>query len=155
MNIKSYSLYNFHVFILIMNNSRKKNVEITKNTGSDEIYTLLDEVLWMKESALDEDVDNEINDSDTEFFVNDELDYKSGSVANASDILVSAANVPSPSSGSPSFNCSAHSKKSQPPGIGKALTNQVKKYNVTLQQIYYYIFLLIQGQLMSLRKLLI
>ena len=53
-----------------MKNSRKKNVEITKNTGSDEIYALLDEV----ESALDEDVDNEINDSDTEFFVNDELD---------------------------------------------------------------------------------
>ena len=151
MNIKSYSLYNFHAFILIMNNSRKKNVEITKNTGSDEIYAVLDEV----ESALDEDVDNEINDSDKEFFVNDELDYKSGSVANASDILVSAANVPSPSSGSPSFNCSAHSKKSQPPGIRKALTSQVKKYNVTLQQIYYYIFLLIQGQLMSLRKLLI
>ena len=46
-------------------------------------------------------------------------------------------------------------KKSQPPGIGKALTSQVKKYNVTLQQTYYYIFLLIQGQLMSLRKLLI
>ena len=151
MNIKSYSLYNFHAFILIMNNSRKKNVEITKNTGSDEIYAVLDEV----ESALDEDVDNEINDSDKEFFVNDELDYKSGSVANASDTLVSAANVPSPSSGSPSFNCSAHSKKSQPPGIRKALTSQVKKYNVTLQQIYYYIFLLIQGQLMSLRKLLI
>ena len=52
------------------NDSRKKNVEITKNTGSDEIYAVLDEV----ESALDEDVDNEINDSDTEFFVNDELD---------------------------------------------------------------------------------
>ena len=31
-------------------------------------------------------------------------------------------------------------KKSQPPGIGKALTSQVKKYNVTLQQTYYYIF---------------
>ena len=70
MNIKSYSLYNFHGFLQIVKNSRKKNVEITKNTGSDEIYALLDEV----ESALDEDVDNEINDSDTEFFVNDELD---------------------------------------------------------------------------------
>ena len=67
------------------------------------------------ESALDEDVDNEINDSDKEFFVNDELDYKSGSVANASDTLVSAANVPSSSSGSPSFNYSAHSKKKVSP----------------------------------------
>ena len=67
------------------------------------------------ESALDEDVDNEINDSDKEFFVNDELDYKSGSVANASDTLVSAANVPSSSSGSPSFNYSAHCKKKVSP----------------------------------------
>ena len=39
------------------------------------------------------------------------LDYNSGSVANASDILVPAANVHSSSTGSPSFSCSAHSKK--------------------------------------------
>ena len=70
MNIKSYSLYNFHVFLQIMNNSRKKNTEITENTGSDEIYALQDEV----ESGLDEDVDNKMNDSDTEFFVNNEVD---------------------------------------------------------------------------------
>ena len=39
------------------------------------------------------------------------LDYNSGSVENASDILVPAANVHSSSSGSPFFSCSAHSKK--------------------------------------------
>ena len=85
MNVKGYSLYNFHVFLQIMNNSRKKYVEITEKTGSYEIYALLDEV----ESNLDKDVDNEMNDSDAEFFGNDELDYNAGSVANASDILFS------------------------------------------------------------------
>ena len=61
------------------------------------------------ESDLDEDVDNEMNDSDKEFFGNDELDYNSDSVANASDILVPAANAHSSSSGNPSFNFSTHS----------------------------------------------
>ena len=62
------------------------------------------------ESDFDEDIDNEMNDSDMEFFGNDEVDYNSGSVANASDILVPAANIHISSSGNPSFNCSAHSK---------------------------------------------
>ena len=109
MNIKSYSLYHFHVFLHIMNNSKKKTkkkyVEITEKTGSDEMQALLDKV----ESDLDEDVDNEMNDSDKEFFGNDELDYNSDSVANASDILFHAANVHSSSSGNPSFNFSTHS----------------------------------------------
>ena len=90
-----------------MNNSMKKYVEITGKTGFDKIYPLLDKV----ESDLDEDVDNKMNDSDEKFFGNDEGDYNSGSVANACDILVPAANVHSSSSGSPSFNCSARSKK--------------------------------------------
>ena len=63
------------------------------------------------EIDFDEDIDNEMNDSDTDFFGNDEVDYNSGSVANASDILVPAANVHSSSSGNPSFNFSAYSKK--------------------------------------------
>ena len=143
MNIKRYSVYNFHVFLHIMINSRKKYVVITEKTGSDEMYALLVEV----ESDLDDDVNNEMNDSDTEFFGNDELDYNSGSVENASDILVPAANIHSSSSGSPFFNCS--------PGGGKALTSQVKKYNARVQQTYYYIFLVIQSRLMSLRNPLI
>ena len=63
------------------------------------------------ESDFDEDVDNEMNDSDTEFFGKNEVDYNPGSVASASDILVPAANAHSSSSGDPSFNCSAYSKK--------------------------------------------
>ena len=126
-----------------MNNSRKKYVEITEKTGSDKMLALLDEV----ESNLHEDFDNEMNDSDTEFFGNNELDYNSVSVANTYDILVLAASVHSSSSGSSSFNCS--------PGGGKSLTSQVKKYNVSLQQTYYYIFLVIKGRLVSLRNPLI
>ena len=53
-----------------MNNSRTKYIEITENTVSDEIYVLLDEV----ESDLDEDVNNERNNSDKEFFGIDEVD---------------------------------------------------------------------------------
>ena len=52
-----------------MSNS-KKYVEITEKTGSDEIYELVDEV----ETDLYENVANEMNDSDTELFENDELD---------------------------------------------------------------------------------
>ena len=115
------------------------------------MYAQLDVV----ESDLDKGVDNKINDSDTKIFGNDELDYNSGSLANASDILVPAANAHSSSSGSPSFNCLAHSKKSQPPGCGKALTIQVQKYNMSLQQKYCYIFLVMKGRLMSLRRPLI
>ena len=51
-----------------------------------------------------------MNDSDTEFFENDEIDYKSGYVANTSDILVSTSKVHSLSSGSPSFNYPVCSK---------------------------------------------
>ena len=53
------------------------------------MYAQLDVV----ESDLDKGVDNKINDSDTKIFGNDELDYNSGSLANASDILVPAANA--------------------------------------------------------------
>ena len=64
-----------------------------------------------------------MNDFGTKFFGNDEVDYNSGSAANASHIMASAANVHSSSSGNPSFNCSAHSKKSQPSGGEKKLTS--------------------------------
>ena len=114
-----------------MKNSRKKYVEITDKTGSDEIYALLGEV----ESDVDEDVNNEMNDSefqnDTEFLGNDEVDYNSGSAANASDILVLAGNVHSLSSANPSFDCSPILKKIHPSGGGNALTTQVKKHNVS------------------------
>ena len=125
--------------------------EITEKTGSDEIYLLLDKVT----SDLNEDVGKKMNDSDSKFLGNDGVDYNSGAVANASDILVPPASIHSLSSGKLSFNCLVLFTKSQPSGGGKALTRQVKKYNVSLQQTYYYFFLVIQGYLMSLRKPLI
>ena len=44
-------------------------------------------------------------------FGNDQVDYNSGSVANASGILVPGPNVHSLSSGNPCFNCSTYSEK--------------------------------------------
>ena len=43
-------------------NKRKKNIHISKSS-SEEIYVMLDEV----ESDLEEDIDQLVNDSDTEF----------------------------------------------------------------------------------------
>ena len=83
------------------------------------------------------------------------LNYNSDPVANAPDVLVPTANGYTSLYVNLSCNCSAHSKKSQPSGGGKALTSQVKKYNVSLQQRYCYISLVIQSHLMLLRKTLI
>ena len=47
------------------NNKRKKYVGIDRNTRSEEIFGLLDEV----NSAQEEDIENLMNDSDTEFIV--------------------------------------------------------------------------------------
>ena len=96
------------------------------------------------ESDLDEDVDNKMNGSDEEFFRNDEVDYNSGSVANACGILVPAASFYSSSSASPFFNCSARSKK-------KVSHLELEKKMTR----YYYIFLVTQGRFISLRKTLI
>ena len=49
----------------------------------DEICTLLNGV----ESDLDEDVNDKMNDTDTIFFGNDEVDCNSGSVASAQFIV--------------------------------------------------------------------
>ena len=48
-----------------LNNKRKKYVGIDRNTRSEEIFGLLDEV----NSAQEEDIENLMNDSDTEFIV--------------------------------------------------------------------------------------
>ena len=48
-----------------LNNKRKKYVGIDRNTRSEEILGLLDEV----NSAQEEDIENLMNDSDTEFIV--------------------------------------------------------------------------------------
>ena len=48
-----------------LNNKRKKYVGIDRNTRSEEIFGLLDEV----NSAQEEVIENLMNDSDTEFIV--------------------------------------------------------------------------------------
>ena len=73
-----------------------------------------------------------MNDSDTEFFENYELGYNSGSLANGSNILVPAANLFSLSSRSPSFNCSAHSKKTSATWIWKSTDKPNEKVQCEL-----------------------
>ena len=65
-----------------MSNSKKTTLKSQKTRNMakyDEICTLLDEV----ESDLDEDVNDKMNDTDTIFFGNNEVDCNSGSVASA------------------------------------------------------------------------
>ena len=51
-----------------MNNNRKKYVQINNHTSSDQMFALLDKV----QSDKEEDIEELMNDSDTEFFANDE-----------------------------------------------------------------------------------
>ena len=51
-----------------MNNNRKKYVQIKNHTSSNQIFALLDNV----QSDEEEDIKELMNDSDTEFFGNDE-----------------------------------------------------------------------------------
>ena len=51
-----------------MNNNRKKYVQINNHTSSDQIFALLDNV----QSDEEEDIEEFMDDSDTEFFANDE-----------------------------------------------------------------------------------
>ena len=53
-----------------LNNKRKKYARIDRNTRSEEIFALLDEV----NSDHEEDIENLMNDSDTEFIVDENLD---------------------------------------------------------------------------------
>ena len=49
-----------------LNNKRRKYVKIYRETGSDKIFALLDEV----DSDLEDDIDNLMNNSDSEFVGN-------------------------------------------------------------------------------------
>ena len=53
-----------------LNNTRTKYVRIDRNTRSEEIFALLNEV----NSDQEEDIENLMNDSYTEFFVDENLD---------------------------------------------------------------------------------
>ena len=53
-----------------LNNKRKTCVKIDRKTGSDNIFALLDEV----NSGLKDNIDNLMNDSDTEFVLKESLE---------------------------------------------------------------------------------
>ena len=53
-----------------LNNKSKKYVKIDRETGSDEIFALLDQV----ESDLEDDTDNLMNNSDTNFTLEEILE---------------------------------------------------------------------------------
>ena len=72
-----------------MNNNTKKYVQINNPTSSDQIFALLDNV----QSDEEEDIQELINDSDTEFFANDkEIENIVPDSANA-DILTPEASI--------------------------------------------------------------
>ena len=50
-------------------NGRKRYFHIDENASSEQIYALLDDV----ESADEDDIDNLMNDSDTEFIAEEEI----------------------------------------------------------------------------------
>ena len=53
----------------MVTNSRKRYFHIDKNASSEQIYALLDDV----ESADEDDIDNLMNDSDTESLAEEEI----------------------------------------------------------------------------------
>ena len=53
-----------------LNNKRKKYVKIDEDAGSDEIFPLLDKV----NSDIGDDIDNLMNDLDTEFVLEESLE---------------------------------------------------------------------------------
>ena len=72
-----------------LNNKRKKYVRIDRNTRSEEIFALLDEV----NSDQEEDIDNLMNDSDTEFIVDENLDNDIDSDDEPLSVLIPEANI--------------------------------------------------------------
>ena len=72
-----------------LNNKRKKYVRIDRNTRSEEIFALLDEV----NSDQEEDIDNLMNDSDTEFIVDENLDNDIDSDDEPLSVLTPEANI--------------------------------------------------------------
>ena len=72
-----------------INNNRKKYVHINNHTSSDQIFALLDNV----QSDEEEDIEELMNDSDTEFFTNDEYREKIVPNSNNADILTPEASI--------------------------------------------------------------
>ena len=72
-----------------MNNNRKKYVQINSHTTSDQILELLDNVQRDEE----EDIEELMNDSDTEFFANDKDIENIVPDSDNADILIPEANI--------------------------------------------------------------
>ena len=71
-----------------LNNKRKERVKIDRETGSNEIFAWLDEV----NSDLEDDIDNLMNDSDTEFVSEESLENELDSDDKPLNLLVPEAN---------------------------------------------------------------
>ena len=71
-----------------LKNKRKNCVKLDRKTGSDEIFVLLDEV----NSDLEEDIDKLMNDSETEFVLEESLKIESDSDDEPLNLLVPEAN---------------------------------------------------------------
>ena len=72
-----------------LNNKRKKYVRIDRNSRSGEIFALLDEV----KSDQEEDIENLMNDSDTEFIVDETFDNDIDSDEEPLSVLIREANI--------------------------------------------------------------
>ena len=70
------------------NNNRKKYFHIDSGTSSDVIFAILDDVM----SDEEEDIDNLMNDSDTEFIADENVDLSTNNCAEVS-LLTPTANV--------------------------------------------------------------
>ena len=71
-----------------MNNKRKQFVKVDRETGNDEIFALLDEV----NSDLEDNIDNLMNDLDTEFVLEEILENELDSDDKPLNLLVPEAN---------------------------------------------------------------
>ena len=71
-----------------LKNKRKNCVKLDRKTGSDEIFVLLDEV----NSDLEEDINKLMNDSETEFVLEESLKNESDSDDEPLNLLVPEAN---------------------------------------------------------------
>ena len=72
-----------------LNNKRKKYVRIDRNTRREENFAILEEV----NSDQEEDTDNLINDSDTEFIVDENLDKDINSDDEPLNVLIPETNI--------------------------------------------------------------
>ena len=71
-----------------LNNKRKKYVKMDRETRSDKIFTLLNEV----NSDLEHNIDNLMNNLDTEFVLEESLENDLDSVDDILNLLVPEAN---------------------------------------------------------------